>query len=76
MEALNKKGGMQRMRNEKKESVKERTMKDNKNIERNNDNNNNNNNNKGPGGLGIWRTSGDHPNSYIIENGLRRVLET
>ena len=25
---------------------------------------------KGPSGIGSWRTSGDHPNSYIIENGL------
>ena len=24
---------------------------------------------KGTGGLGIWRTSGDHPNNSIIENG-------
>ena len=24
---------------------------------------------KGIGRLGIWRTSGDHPNYYIIENG-------
>ena len=24
---------------------------------------------KGTGGLGSWRTSGDHPNYYIIENG-------
>ena len=24
---------------------------------------------KGSGGLGSWWTSGDHPNSYIIENG-------
>ena len=24
---------------------------------------------KGTGGLEIWRTSGDHPNYYIIENG-------
>ena len=24
---------------------------------------------KGTGGLRIWRTSGVHPNSYIIENG-------
>ena len=23
---------------------------------------------KGTGGLGRWRTSGDHPNYYIIEN--------
>ena len=23
---------------------------------------------KGTGGLGSWRTSGDHPNYYIIEN--------
>ena len=24
---------------------------------------------KGTGGLGGWRTSGDYPNYYIIENG-------
>ena len=24
---------------------------------------------KRPGGLGSWRTSGDHPNDSIIENG-------
>ena len=24
---------------------------------------------KGTGGLGSWRTSGDHPNDGIIENG-------
>ena len=24
---------------------------------------------KGTGGLGSWRTSGDHPNDNIIENG-------
>ena len=24
---------------------------------------------KGTGGLGSWRTSGDHPNYYIINNG-------
>ena len=24
---------------------------------------------KGTGGLGSWRTSGDHPNYYIFENG-------
>ena len=24
---------------------------------------------KGTGGLGSWRTSRDHPNDYIIENG-------
>ena len=24
---------------------------------------------KGTGGFGSWRTSGDHPNYYIIENG-------
>ena len=24
---------------------------------------------KGTGGRGSWRTSGDHPNYYIIENG-------
>ncbi len=24
---------------------------------------------KGPGGFGIWRPRGDHPNYYIIENG-------
>ena len=24
---------------------------------------------KGTRGLGSWRTSGDHPNYYIIENG-------
>ena len=24
---------------------------------------------KGTGGLGSWRTGGDHPNYYIIENG-------
>ena len=24
---------------------------------------------KGTGGLDSWRTSGDHPNYYIIENG-------
>ena len=24
---------------------------------------------KGTGGLGGWKTSGDHPNYYIIENG-------
>ena len=23
---------------------------------------------KGPGGLGIWRSGGDHPNNSIIEN--------
>ena len=25
---------------------------------------------KGPGGFGSWRTSGDHPNDSIIEDGL------
>ena len=25
--------------------------------------------NKGTGGIGSWRTSGDHPNDSIIENG-------
>ena len=25
---------------------------------------------EGTGGLGGWLTSGDHPNYYIIENGL------
>ena len=28
---------------------------------------------KGTGGLGSWRTSGDHPNYYIIENGQNTV---
>ena len=33
---------------------------------------------KGTRGLGSWRTSGDHPNDSIVENGqnTRRVLET
>ena len=35
----------------------------------NNNNNNNNNNNKIIKGHGSWRTSGDHPNYYVIENG-------
>ena len=39
----------------------------------------------GTGGLGSWRTSGDHPNYYITENGqntekspgdLRRLADT
>ena len=28
---------------------------------------------KGTGGLGSWRTSGDHPNDSIIENGQNIV---
>ena len=24
---------------------------------------------KGPGGFGSWRTSGDHPNDSVIEDG-------
>ena len=40
---------------------------------------------KGPEGLGSWKTSGNHPNYYIIENGqnteksagdLRRLVFT
>ena len=31
---------------------------------------------KGTGGLGSWRTSGDHPNYYIIENGQNTEKST